>query len=239
MPDRPLIVLPSPAAASRGRLPSGGSSHHLPGRSRQGQRIGPMFETLRAYFEQRTVEFRASAAGQIPEEVIVFETVGSVANFLNAARRVPGLDFLAEWDVEDIAPDDDFYNEKRRDSHLAGRVFLVMTNQQALQQLLSLWQGFQSGRSAARGFAPFFDLFQHLRDVSFGRQRMGQAARLAGGQIQCSHLRERGKPPWRAGVGCPSHCLRGTVAAGSGSGSFEGSPTRLEAAKDSRPSRFH
>lgn len=165
MPDRPLIVLPSPVPASRGRLPGGGGSPHLPSRSRQGQRLGPKFETLRTYFEQRTIELRVSAAGQIPEEVIVFETVGSVANFLYAARLVPGLDFLAEWDVEDIAPDDDFFNEERADSHLTGRVFLVMTNQQALQQLLSLWQGFQSGRSAARGFSPFFDLFQHLRDV--------------------------------------------------------------------------
>ncbi|MBE2204172.1 MAG: S8 family peptidase [Chthoniobacterales bacterium] len=165
MPDRPLIVLPSPAAASRGRPPGGGGSPHLPSRARQGQRIGPKFETLKAYFEQRAVEFRASAAGQVPEEVIVFETVGSVANFLNAARLVPGLDFLAEWDVEDIAPDNDFYNEAREDSHLSGRVFLVMTNQQALQQLLSLWLAFQSGRTAARGLSPFFDLFQHLRDV--------------------------------------------------------------------------
>ena len=165
MPERPLIVLPSPAAATRGRLPGGGGMTHLPSRGRQGQRIGPKFETLKAYFEQRAVELRASAAGQVPEEVIVFETVGSVANFLNAARLLPGLDFLAEWDVEDIAPDDDFYNEAREDSHLTGRVFLVMTNQQALQQLLRLWQTFQSGRTAARGLSPFFDLFQHLRDV--------------------------------------------------------------------------
>src|SRR2546429_5258758 len=113
MPDRPLIVLPAPAAASRGGLPRGGASPHVPGRVRQGQRLGPRFETLRAYFEQRTVELRASAAGQVPEEVIVFETVGSVANFLEAARRMPGLDFLGEWDVEDIAPDDDFHDERR------------------------------------------------------------------------------------------------------------------------------
>src|SRR5712664_1444725 len=102
MPDRPLIVLPAPAAASRGRPPGGGAPPHLPDRARQGQRLGPRFETLRAYFDQRTVELRASAAGQIPEEVIVFETVGSVAKFLETTRRVPGLDFLAEWDVEDI-----------------------------------------------------------------------------------------------------------------------------------------
>lgn len=165
MPERPLIVLPAPAAASRGRPPGGGAPPHLPGRARQSQRLGPRFATLRAYFEQRTVELRASAAGQIPEEVIVFETVGSIANFLNAARLVPGLDFLTEWDVEDIAPDDDFYKEGKTDEHLTGRVFLVMSNQQALQQLLGLWQAFQAGRSATRGLAPFHDLFSHLHDV--------------------------------------------------------------------------
>ena len=165
MPQRPLILLPAPARASRGRPPGGGAPPHVPSRARQGQRLGPRFETLRVYFEQRTVEFRASAAGQIPEDVIVFETVGTVANFLNAARLVPGLDFLAEWDVEDIAPDDDFYKEGKEDTHLSGRVFLVMTNHQALQQLLGLWQAFQAGRNAAFGFAPFYELFRHLRDV--------------------------------------------------------------------------
>ena len=165
MPERPLIVLPAPARASRGRPPGGGSPPHVPGRDRQGQRLGPRFETLRAYIEQRTVEFRTSADGQIPEEVIVFETVGSVAKFLNAARLVPGFDFLAEWDVEDIAPDDDFYKVGKAGEPLTGRIFLVMSNQQALLQLLDLWQAFQAGRKAAFGFGPFYELFGHLRDV--------------------------------------------------------------------------
>lgn len=165
MPERPLIVLPAPTHASRGRSPGGGNIPHLPGRARQGQRLGPQFDTLRTYFEQKTVELRASAAGQISEDVIVFETVGSVANFLNGARLVAGLDFLAERDVEDIAPDGDFYDEGRADARLAGRVFLVMSNQQALAQLLRLWQGFQAGRPATRGFGPFYELFSHLRDV--------------------------------------------------------------------------
>ncbi len=165
MPERPLIVLPSPAQASRSQLGGGGGSPHLPSRGRQGQRLSPKFDSLRDYFQQRAVEIRASAAGQIPEEVIVFETVGSIANFLNAARLVPGFDLLAEWDVEDIAPDSDFFSRTRADSVLSGRVFLVMTNQSALNQLLGLWQRFQSGVNAGYGFAPFYQLFEHLRDV--------------------------------------------------------------------------
>lgn len=94
MPDRPLIVLPAPGIASRSRPFGGGTPPHFPSRARQGQRLTPRFETLHAYFQQRSVELLASAAGQIPEEVIVFETVGSVTNFLDAARRIPGLDLL-------------------------------------------------------------------------------------------------------------------------------------------------
>jgi hypothetical protein len=122
-------------------------------------------DALRAYFDRKAIELRASAAGQVPEEVLVFETIGSVADFLRAVKKIGGLDFLAEWDLEDIAPDDDFYDEKQSGAHLSGRVFLVMTNQQALSQLLSLWQAFQKEERPVRGFAPFFRLFEQLRDV--------------------------------------------------------------------------
>ena len=166
MPDRPLIVLPAPAAASRSRLPGGGANLHLPGRGRQGQRLGPRFETLRVHFEQRSAEIRASAAGQMPEDVIVFETIGSIANFVIAASRIRGFDFLGEWDVEDIAPDDDFQDKTRPENLLGGRVFLVMSNQQALKEMLRLWHQFTTGRgSAPTGLAPFYELFRHLKDV--------------------------------------------------------------------------
>jgi hypothetical protein len=165
MPERPLIILPAPAVAQRDRSPGRGNSPHLPGHIRQGERLTPQFQILRDYFAQRAVELTPSASGHVPEEVIVFETVGLVSNFLQAARRVQGLDFLAEWDVEDIAPDDDFYDTQRREARLSGRLFLVMTNQQALQQLLGLWQSFRTGGQAQRGLAPFFEVFSHLRDL--------------------------------------------------------------------------
>ena len=165
MANRPLIVLPEPSIASRPRLRSMITPPHYPDRARQGQRLKPRLDELESYFDQKAVELRASAAGQVPEEVIVFETIGSVANFLKAVKRIDGLDFLAEWDVDDIAPDDDFYDEKQKDLNLSGRLFLVMTNQQALIQLLRLWQAFQAGNAPRWGFAPFFHLFQQLRDL--------------------------------------------------------------------------
>ena len=48
-----------------------------------------------------------SAAGQIPEEVIVFETIGAVGDFLEAAKLIAGFDFLADWTTDEVAPDAD------------------------------------------------------------------------------------------------------------------------------------
>ncbi|MDE3225289.1 MAG: S8 family peptidase, partial [Nitrospirota bacterium] len=70
-----------------------------------------------------------------------------------------------EWDAEDIAPDNDFSDARDATKPLSGRLFLVMANQQALGQLLSLWTRFQSGRRMAPGYAPFTELFKHLTDV--------------------------------------------------------------------------
>ena len=165
MPERPIIVFPAPTVASRAKLNGFGKPPHFPSRARQGQRLNPKFDTLKVYFERKAVELMGTAAGQVPEEVIVFETVGSITKFINATRHFPGLDFLAEWDAEDIVPDEDFYNEQRPEAELSGRVFLVMTNQQALQELLKLWQLYQRRGRAQFGLAKFFNLFEQLRDI--------------------------------------------------------------------------
>ena len=164
MPERPLIVLPAPARANRGYWGPRGRDPHLPSRARQGARLAPRLQAVQNYFQQQTV-LHATAAGQIPEEVIVFETIGSAGNFLEAAKLIPGFDFLADWTSEEIAPDADFYDTKDRTKALLHRLFLVMSDQRALQQLLRLWQRFQSSRRMDTGFAAYTALFRHLHDV--------------------------------------------------------------------------
>jgi hypothetical protein len=165
MPERPIIVLPEPSVAARSKLGGGPPKTHFPTRARQGDRLNPRFNTLRKQFEERLVSLHVSAAGQMPEEVVVFETVGPLKDFIDSAKLIPGFDFLNEWEVEEIAPDDDFYDPKHKDAALRGRLFLVMSNQQALQQLLALWQSFQRTGKVPTGFRSFAELFTHLHDV--------------------------------------------------------------------------
>ncbi len=118
---------------------------------------------------------RSDATGLEPEEVVVLECLGTVQNFLQAARRVPDLEWLGEWEAERVAPDEDFYQLKSRrggeppredhTSQIDRRLFLIFTNQKALEQMLSLWGAWSRGEKLARGFAPWKAVFEQLRDV--------------------------------------------------------------------------
>lgn len=102
-----------------------------------------------------------------PEFVLVFETVGTIEKFANAVIRIPGLDWLLESALDQISPDEDFFVEGKPEKLLSGRLFLLGTNLQALEQLVSLWERFKNDPSAKfpHGLAPLKHVFEQLRDV--------------------------------------------------------------------------
>lgn len=70
-----------------------------------------------------------------------------------------GLQPSFDAEFNNIEPDDDFYQidyktGERSDKMLNGRLYCVMSNQQAMTQLISLWQRYQHGETIAfkRGF---------------------------------------------------------------------------------------
>ena len=94
------------------------------------------------------MRLQAESHDLVPEEVVVLETVGAIEDFIRAVEKVPGMEWLAELDDTDVRPDEDFFEttskgERRPDKTLRGRLFMVFTNQDASQQLLSLWQTWQ------------------------------------------------------------------------------------------------
>lgn len=167
MPDRPLLLFPAPDTADRTTGSGFSPRVHRPSHGRQGQRLSPIFTRLQAEFSSRRVELQQTAAGADPEQVLVIETVGGVDNFANAVKRIAGLEWMAELGTDEIAPDDDFYDEANRDRELGGRLYLVMSNLRALDEMLSLWQRYQADPQLnfARGLAKFRDVFMCLKDV--------------------------------------------------------------------------
>lgn len=167
MPDRPLLLFPTPETADRSKGHGFPGRVHRPSYDRQGERLSPLFTQLQTEFNARRVEVQQNAAGVDPEQVLVIETVGSIENFANAIKRIEGLEWLGEIETDEITPDEDFHDENHEENPLSGRFYLVMTNQRALNEMLSLWQRYLSNPNMEfeRGLTKFRNVFLHLKDI--------------------------------------------------------------------------
>lgn len=167
MPERPLLLFPTPERAERSKPRGGAKKFQKPPFSRQNERISPQFTQLQAAFDARRVEIQRTAIGVDPEMVLVLETVGSLRDFAKAIKRIQGLEWLVEIEEDDILPDDDFYYPDDRNKPLNGRLYLIMTNHEALNQLHSLWGRFKENHQMKfeHGKTQFRDLFLCLHDV--------------------------------------------------------------------------
>lgn len=182
MAELPLLLFPSPEVASKTPGHGFGGNLNRPTAARQGQRLNPVFQQLQNSFNARSVELQQTPTGIDPEQVLVIETVGNVEDFANAVKKVEGLEWMGEFALDGISPDDDFQDKKDPEKELSGRLYLIMSNQTALTQMLSLWQrytenpdtmNFKSGEY--HGLAKFKDVFLHLKDI----RRWGVEDRLA------------------------------------------------------------
>ncbi len=175
MPERPLLILPTPERAEPLRGFGGGDRIRRPNRARQATRFGPLFNRLREALARKegAIALHRDPSSLAPDRVIVFEVAGAIGRFAEAVAHVPGLEFLVETEAE-FAPDEDFAvidarkgreGKDRTDRPVTGRLYLVMPDVQAFGQLLSLWNRWVRGESLGQGFAPFEQLFALLHDV--------------------------------------------------------------------------
>ncbi|HUT61308.1 MAG TPA: S8 family peptidase [Phycisphaerae bacterium] len=117
--------------------------------------------------EAQTSRVQVTPEGLEPEFAVVLETVGTIEEFKKAVDRIEGLAWLVEWDEEDIAADDDFYDARHPEKPLSGRLYLVMTNQRGIQELLSLWHMYLQDENAKfpYGQTKLREVFKQLRDI--------------------------------------------------------------------------
>src|SRR5688500_16553783 len=82
---------------------------HFPGHARQVERLSQQLGELQQDFSRYKAGISGVVAGLEPETVLVIEIAGSVDGFRQAVENTEGLEWLGEWNIEDIEPDDDFY----------------------------------------------------------------------------------------------------------------------------------
>ena len=167
MPDRPLIIFPQPEEASRSKLGGGPGRIKKPSHQRQSDRLSPLFNALQAAFNTRRADLLQATPGIDPEQVLIIETVGSIEEFVKAIRKIEGLEWMGELEVDEITPDEDFFVTSKPEKELSGRLYLIMTNQRALEEMLSLWRQYVAdpGMKFQRGLTKFRDVFICLKSI--------------------------------------------------------------------------
>jgi hypothetical protein len=130
------------------------------------------FERLTAAFDEQRVRVPDHPGAHEPELVLVLEVAGELNEFVNAMRRVPGLEFLAEQLEDEVEPDDFVAVDRKGRVHpYARQVFLVASDAAAWREMLSLWERFKRGEEFPRGFAQFRHLFERLRELRMWSDR--------------------------------------------------------------------
>jgi len=232
----PLLVFPKAKtiAPPKGKsVPP--SALHFPEHARQVERLSQQMDELQQDFSRYKASVSGVVAGLEPETVLVIEIAGSVDKFTQAVNATEGLEWLGERDVEDIEPDDDFYEAPKigvdffknkidsitngaqskeireilkkhgfidddgniiadeipelslpvhlvhlstdiiqavnsaKDKLLKGRLFLSLSNEQGLRELLTLWEHWKKGEGLPQGKAKWRDVFdQTLRIRRWG-----------------------------------------------------------------------
>lgn len=123
MAEHPLLIFPTPSRSERAKRYGGGGGVSRPAPNRQAERLTPRFDSLQSAMDRRRVELRDNPLGIQPEKTLVLETVGTAGNFANAMRKIDGLEWIGEVEVEDVAPDHGFADESNPEKQLRGVCF--------------------------------------------------------------------------------------------------------------------
>lgn len=154
---------------------------HVPGHGKQVERLDAQLTTLQQDFERYKASVSGSVAGLEPETVLVIEIAGSVNEFRQAVEAI-GLEWMGEWDIDDIPPDEDFFERntkgERTNKAIKGRMFLSLGNEAGMRELLSLWEKWRDNKMLPSGKTKWRDVFNQT--VQIRRWGVEEALRETG-----------------------------------------------------------
>lgn len=132
MPERALLIFPKPTVAGRDKRKPGFDPphYHYPSFQRQKDRLTPQFESMCQSF------ITDITPGLEPESVLVIETIGEIEDFERAVRAIPGLEWMAEIDEEEISPDEDYYQLPK----IGKRLFYEKIEEISSKQSSGIWK---------------------------------------------------------------------------------------------------
>lgn len=155
-PAKPLLRLnvsaPGPRETGSPRSVPGSKKYSVADQiARHGKKFGRLQEVLAR--NPDGLELRSDPSVLAPERLLVFEVKGSVQNFANAIRNVPGLELIDEEGLE---------SDEQDKNPVA---YLLVPDATALRQIESLWQRWTRSENLGTGLTPWRDVFATLKDL--------------------------------------------------------------------------
>jgi len=178
MPERPIILFGRPGLATKANRNGGPSYITTPSHSRQTGRLAPKLAELQRVIDENKLMLQQSSAGIEPEKTLVFVVKGELNSFYTAVRNLNKdsecVELIFDTSEYEVPVTEDFFVtdkkgvKKDKDSFTA-KVYCVLANNRALEELLSLWtqyskdpnMKFPNGKTGLR------DVFDNLVDMHF------------------------------------------------------------------------
>jgi len=166
LPQKKYIPFPDYITIGREKLNGGRNTIKSPSRKQQKDKFdGPMRELTRT-MESRLAEIKDETAGLDPDMVLVLETVGSVSNFHTAVKNTQGFSWLVDSISESIEENEEFYKDSAPSGkELKCKLYMLLTNKTALNELLKLWDKFNNNEEIPDGQKGWREIFYHLNDI--------------------------------------------------------------------------
>lgn len=177
MPERSLILFPKYVTAEKKRRFGGSDKIHFPKYDKQIERMTPKLRNLQSLIDNNKLNLQNKPDFIEPEYTIVLETAGdpqglycAVANL--SAETNQGIEWLYELVEYGIENDENFYAMDKNglikpEKGFNAKLFCVMTNIQALSELLSLWKQYSQDKNMKfpLGKTGLKNVFNQLRDM--------------------------------------------------------------------------
>lgn len=169
MSQKPLLIFPSPSVSEKTKGHGSKSSMQYPDLQTQINRLENRVTNLEQVFQNQTANFHSGIEGQVPEMILVFEIAGSIPSFFGAIKNTPGMEYLGEHQQDFTEPDEHFYQEnkegERKDNAIENRIFLSLTNNQAIAELIRFWGLYKNGEQLPMGVRKYKQLFEQLKEI--------------------------------------------------------------------------
>lgn len=173
MAERPLILFKKFEEAQRADSSGGAPKFAKPSVEKQMSRLSPKFQELQHAIDRKTIAIQNSPSGINPDSALVLETVGSVDSFYTVIKNIDDLELMLDITLDGIEKDEDFYlidkKGNLKDGDLPGKLYCVMTNKKALDQLISLWRQYVQNPKIEfqLGFNGVKNMFNQLKEIRY------------------------------------------------------------------------